>query len=63
MITNFQKINSPLVVGQQSNYTVLNVLGRDFMKARYVQDRLNLGRPDIVYYSVNFKIYSNSLSM
>lgn len=42
------------MVGQKSNYTVLNVLGRDFMQARYVQDRLNLGRPDIEYYAVNF---------
>lgn len=42
------------MVGQQSNYTVLNVLGRDFMKTRYVQDRLNLGQPDIEYYMVNF---------
>lgn len=41
-----------LMVGSKSNMTVLNVFGKDFMKPRYIQDRLDIGKPNIEYYTV-----------
>lgn len=41
------------MIDQQSNATVLNVLGRDFMHARCIPDRLDIGKPKIDYYTVS----------
>ena len=41
------------MLDQKPNATVLNVLGRDFMNARCIADKLAIGKPNIDYYTVN----------
>lgn len=40
------------MVGQQTNFTVLNVLGGGIMKGRYIEDNSGIGRESIEYYTV-----------
>lgn len=47
------------MINQQANGTVLNVLGRDFMHARCIPDRLDIGKPKIDYYTVSQLIFLN----
>lgn len=46
-------MDSSVMAGQNSNITVLKTLGSMFSKAAFIQDRLDLGKPDIEYYTVN----------
>lgn len=40
------------MLNQKSNATVLNVLGSDFMNARCIADKLDIGKPKIECYTV-----------
>lgn len=47
--------------GQKENTTILNILGRgrNILNQRFIEDRLNLGKPPIEYYTVITKLHLN----
>lgn len=42
------------ILGQQTQYTVLNVLGGGLIGGRYIPDSLGVGTKNIEYYKVNY---------
>ncbi|XP_031628487.1 EF-hand domain-containing family member C2 [Contarinia nasturtii] len=46
-----KRTDDVLMLDQKSNATVLNVLGRDFMNARCITDKLDIGKPNIDFYT------------